>query len=68
MAFIQSKGLRSVLWIGLSDVTVEGQWRWLDGPEAGSLSTYFNWGNNEPANNANDNYVILNLTINGTIL
>jgi flagellar hook-associated protein 2 len=50
MAFIQSKGLRSDVWIGLSDATNEGQWRWLDGPEAGTLSTYFNWGAGEPRN------------------
>jgi flagellar capping protein FliD len=64
MAFIQSKSLTASnsAWIGLSDYQVEGQWRWLDGPEAGSLSTYFNWGNppgNPPNTNTNENYVIL---------
>lgn len=58
MAFIQSKSLRSSAWIGLNDQGAEGQWRWLDGPEAGSLSSYFNWGN-PPSVNANDNYVVL---------
>jgi len=58
MAFIQSKGLRSSAWIGLSDEAGEGQWKWLDGPEAGLLSTYFNWGT-PPAVNTSENYVIL---------
>lgn len=57
MAFIQSKGLLSDAWIGLSDEMVEGRYRWLDGPEAGSLSTYFNWGANSPDNNGNEDYV-----------
>jgi flagellar hook-associated protein 2 len=58
MAFIQSKSLRSSAWIGLSDLAVEGQWRWLDGPEAGLLATYFNWGTS-PVVNTSENYVIL---------
>jgi flagellar capping protein FliD len=57
MAFIQSKALGTGLWIGLSDVAVEGTWRWLDGPEAGSRSTYFNWGGGEPNNGGNEDYV-----------
>jgi flagellar hook-associated protein 2 len=57
MAFIQSKALGTGLWIGLSDVAVEGTWRWLDGPEAGSLSSYFNWGGGEPNNGGNEDYV-----------
>ena len=59
MAFIQSKALGTGLWIGLSDVAVEGTWRWLDGPEAGSLSSYFNWGGGEPNNGGNEDYVTL---------
>ena len=57
MAFIQSKALGTGLWIGLSDWAVEGTWRWLDGPEAGSLSSYFNWGGGEPNNGGNEDYV-----------
>jgi flagellar capping protein FliD len=58
--FLQQKGVvGSNSWIGLSDVAVEGQWRWLDGPEAGSLSTYFLWNRNEPNNSGNEDYVHL---------
>ncbi|MDZ4780237.1 MAG: lectin-like protein [Planctomycetia bacterium] len=46
------------LWIGASDAAIEGEWRWVVGPEAGELFWlgaadgqalgYANWGGNEP--------------------
>ncbi|MDA7727170.1 cadherin-like domain-containing protein, partial [Pseudomonadales bacterium] len=39
-------------WIGLSDTATEGQFRWLDGPEAGQLATYANWNGSREPNNA----------------
>ncbi|MGI0115224.1 PEP-CTERM sorting domain-containing protein [Zooshikella sp. RANM57] len=45
-------------WLGGSDARLEGDWRWVDGPEAGtqfwsggpggSTSTYASWGPGEP--------------------
>ena len=44
-------------WIGLSDAATEGQFRWLDGPEAGQLATYTNWASEEPNNsNSGEDY------------
>jgi MYXO-CTERM domain-containing protein len=37
-------------WIGGSDVGVEGQWFWMNGPEAGQPFSYTNWGPGEPNN------------------
>lgn len=47
-------------WIGGSDEAVEGVWRWMTGPEAGTIfwnggingssPNYANWNNNEPNN------------------
>jgi hypothetical protein len=37
-------------WLGASDAAVEGEWRWLDGPEAGQLLGYTNWRQNNPVN------------------
>ncbi|QLG44016.1 C-type lectin domain-containing protein [Costertonia aggregata] len=51
---------QGVGWIGANDVAVEGEWRWVTGPEAGTLFwnggvggttiTYDFWNNNEPNN------------------
>ena len=30
-------------WLGGSDAASEGQWRWVNGPEAGNLFTYTSW-------------------------
>jgi gliding motility-associated-like protein len=41
-------------WIGGSDAASEGTWKWVTGPEAGTLMTYTNWNNNEPNNTGGD--------------
>jgi len=35
-------------WMGASDAAVEGEWRWLDGPEAGDLTTFTDWRAGHP--------------------
>jgi hypothetical protein len=60
-------------WIGASDAAVEGQWRWVTGPEAdtqfwsgnatGSVTApynYANWNNGEPNNAGGENYAHIN--------
>ncbi|MEH6681983.1 MAG: PA14 domain-containing protein [Sediminicola sp.] len=60
-------------WIGASDAAVEGQWRWVTGPEAGTLFwtgnaggnttapyNYANWNNGEPNNSADEDYAHIN--------
>jgi hypothetical protein len=47
-------------WLGGSDGRIEGQWRWIDGPEAGSLFTYTAWASGEPNNYGVENYVATN--------
>lgn len=56
-AFVQSSfpflvgfGATGYAWLGGSDAAVEGEWRWLDGPEAGQLLTYSNWLLDQPVN------------------
>ncbi|MGH1505842.1 MAG: DUF4214 domain-containing protein [Acidimicrobiales bacterium] len=55
-------------WIGASDEAVEGEWRWMDGPEAGTLfwqgagagsavnGAYSNWDSGEPNNAGGEDY------------
>lgn len=40
----------STAWLGASDAAVEGEWRWLGGPEAGQLTSYTNWLPGHPIN------------------
>ncbi|WP_171037026.1 C-type lectin domain-containing protein [Maribacter algarum] len=52
-------------WIGANDVNVEGEWRWVTGPEAGTQFwsgdesgtelTFANWNGGEPNDHPNDN-------------
>ena len=62
--------VNSVGWIGASDAAVEGDWRWMDGPEAGLLfyrglgtsngapvgGNYNNWATGEPNDAGNEDY------------
>ncbi len=53
-------------WIGGSDATAEGTWRWMTGPEAGTIfwnggingttPNYANWNTAEPNNIGNEDY------------
>jgi len=37
-------------WIGGSDATSESVWKWVTGPEIGTIMTYTNWNTGEPNN------------------
>jgi len=58
--FVHGLTQASATWLGASDVTVEGEWRWVSGPETGQLLTYTNWGPGEPNNVGNEDYAIFN--------
>ncbi|WP_419212255.1 PA14 domain-containing protein [Maribacter sp. X9] len=60
-------------WIGASDAGVEGEWRWVTGPEAGTQFwsgngtgsvtgpyNYANWNNGEPNNSGGEDYAHIN--------
>ncbi len=45
--------------IGLSDRENEGDFKWLDGDEAGQTTSYTNWASNEPNNSGgNEDYTV----------
>ena len=55
-AFIVEK-VSGTAWLGGSDIESEGIWKWVDGPEAGTvISGYTNWNDSEP-NNGNANAI-----------
>lgn len=74
-AFIQSSfqfllgfGATGNAWLGGSDAAVEGEWRWLDGPEAGQPFTYANWLPNQPVNGPGfEDHDLLALNINAIV-
>lgn len=57
--FINTKVSAFNVWIGLQDATQEGVWRWMDGPEAGQISSYYTWCSGEPNNwGSGEDYVV----------
>lgn len=62
--FISSKLSGNQGWLGASDAAVEGEWRWVTGPEAGTkfwqgssggtVVTYANWNTGEPNDSGGD--------------
>ena len=63
---ISGKLTNGVGWIGGSDQEIEGTWKWVTGPETGTVfwtglsngssPNYANWNNNEPNNLGNEDY------------
>ncbi|MFB3389873.1 T9SS type B sorting domain-containing protein [Flavobacterium sp. LAR06] len=43
-------------WIGGSDQETEGTWKWVTGPEAGTVMSYAFWNNGEPNNLGDEDY------------
>lgn len=43
-------------WIGGSDVETEGIWKWVTGPEAGTVMNYTFWNSGEPNNLGDEDY------------
>jgi hypothetical protein len=55
-------------WLGLTDESKEGEWRWQNGMVLGS-SSYNNWGDKEPNNlGGNENYAKLEIITTGGVL
>ena len=55
-----SFGGSTSFWTAGSDAAVEGVWRWVSGPETGSLLTFFDWGAGEPNNSLNQDALLAN--------
>ena len=47
-SFLVGFGASGTAFLGASDAVVEGQFRWLDGPESGHLVSYTNWAAGHP--------------------
>ena len=72
-AFVSSK-LQSFSWLGASDAAVEGDWRWVTGPEAGTRfytgvspsgfavpGSYTHWNPGEPNNGGGNQHYAISL-------
>ncbi|MFM8517604.1 MAG: choice-of-anchor D domain-containing protein, partial [Nevskiaceae bacterium] len=61
MAFVKKAYTDGVLkgdsiWLGASDAAVEGQWRWVTGPDAGATIAQNLWVAGEPNNSGDEDY------------
>ncbi len=65
--FVVGFGFTGSAWLGASDVAVPGEWRWVDGPEAGQLITYSDWRSNEPRAEGDYLALYINRQPNGTL-
>ena len=66
--FLLGFGATGNAWLGGSDAVVEGQWRWLDGPEAGQPFAYTNWLLGQPVNAPGfEDHDLLALNINAVV-
>ncbi|GFR77021.1 multiple epidermal growth factor-like domains 10 [Elysia marginata] len=54
----QNSMVRGSYWIGLSDITEEGKYLWLDGTDE---LNFTNWGNGQPNRNDEDDCVLIDL-------
>lgn len=66
--FLLGFGATGNAWLGGSDATVEGEWRWLDGPEAGQLMSYSHWLQGQPVDAPGfEDHDLLALNINAVV-
>jgi hypothetical protein len=64
--FLVGFGATGSVWLGASDLAREGDWRWLDGPEAGQALGWTGWLPNHPVS-VPDNHDLLALHINAAV-
>lgn len=68
-AFLLGFGNTGTAWLGGSDAAVEGEWRWLDGPEAGQAMGYTNWLVGQPVSAPGfEDHDLLALSVNANLV
>lgn len=65
-SFLVGFGATGTAWLGATDLAQEGDWRWLDGPEAGQALGYTAWLPGQPQV-LPDNHDLLALHINAAV-